>query len=887
MLDHLKKRFFYYILIGISVVIAFPGCSTEKNTGVTRTYHNVTTRFNVLFNAKESYKSGIKKAQQSKQDDYSQLLPLFLYGDDEVAQAVAGDMENAAKKATKSVNLHSIKIKPKVGKSGMSAVEKKFYDKREFNKYMDECYLIIGKSYVYTNQYFQALQTFNFMETEFPGETSLFEARLWRAKTLILDKNFTEAGRLLTELREDKDFPRKNKALQSELNATTADWYIKQKQYNEAIEYLNRALNQVKHKKTELRYRYVLAQLYMEQKDYAKASAAFQKVIRMNPPYEISFNATISRATASKNSGSDILDVKKQLNKMLRDSKNTEYQDQIYYALAEIELSEGNTNKAIEYFQKSAQASTVNLSQKTRSYLTLGNLFYDRRNYIPAQAYYDSAMINMQPTYPGYIQISSKAKNLDALVFNLNAVQFQDSVQRIARMSEADRNKLITGIIAELQLKEQKEKEAEAIRLQQYYSNMGRRSTLSDPTSKAQWYFYNPTTVSQGIGEFQVKWGRRNLEDNWRRKNKGTIEMAMVGTNEETDTQAAGNKIQDIYTPGYYLQNIPLTDSMMRASHRMIEEGLYASGYIYNNDFEEYASSAQQYEDLIRRYPQSEYVIPSYYYLCQLYNKQGKSVEAEKYKNLLLSQAPESVYAKIVLDPTYLDQLAQQKGETEQLYERTYNHYTRAEYQSVINLADDAMKRFPKDVLISKFAYLKGISTGKLAGTNEVMRSEMKQITTDYPGTDIAAEAQNLINYIDGEDPTMKQADQVERARELYAYSETDAYLFGWMVDVKENINQLNFDILNFNLDRFLNVKLDLVRNNIDNNHVLLMVKGFADLQRAQGYYRAFLMESDVMKNVQYEYTTFLISESNYAILEQDKKIEDYIEFFKKEYLKQ
>jgi hypothetical protein len=65
------------------------------------------------------------------------------------------------------------------------------------------------------------------------------------------------------------------------------------------------------------------------------------------------------------------------------------------------------------------------------------------------------------------------------------------------------------------------------------------------------------------------------------------------------------------------------------------------------------------------------------------------------------------------------------------------------------------------------------------------------------------------------------------------------------------------------------------------------MVKGFADLLRAQGYYRSFVIDIEVMKNVMYEYSTFLISESNYAILEQDRNIEDYFEFFKKEYLGQ
>jgi tetratricopeptide (TPR) repeat protein len=868
--------------------LLFSGCSTEKNTGLRRTYHNITTRYNVLFNAKESYRSGIRKAEESKQYDYTNILPLFLYGDEAVAQTIGGDMEAAARKATKAINFHSIKVKPKVNKSGMTAAERQFFNRREFNKYMDECYLLIGKSYVYTGQYFMALQTFNFMLTEFSDEPSLYEVNIWRAKALIQERNYREAEQILTELRDDDKFPDK-KVLKSEFAAATADMFIRQQRYRDAIDYLEKAISNTRHKKTGMRYRYVLAQLYLEQKDYMQASANFRKVIRMNPPYEMSFNATISLATSSRSGDTDVNDVKKQLSKMLNDSKNTEYHDQIYYALAEIELHQGNTDKAIDYFQKSAHSSTVNIPQKTKSYLTLGNLFYDRRDYIPAQAYYDSAMINMQPDYPNYVQISAKAKHLNALVENLNTVHFQDSVQRIALMSETDRNRLIGNIITELQRKEQMQKEAEAIRMQQYYSNLSRRSTLPDHTSKAQWYFYNPATVNQGIGEFQVRWGRRTLEDNWRRKNKAnTMDMDIAGNDADTeDADSQNGKVSDVYDRNYYLQNIPLTDSLMQVSHAKILESLYAAGYIYNNDFGEYALAARQYEDLIRRYPQSEYVIPSYYYLYRLYTQMGDAANTEKYKNLLLTEAPESTFAKIILDPTYLDRMAREKGEAEQVYEQAYGKYKNGEYDSVISLSEDAINRFPTDVLKPKFAFLKGVSTGKLNDTG-TMREEMKKIIADYPNDEMAKEAQVLIDYIDGKDPELKRAEQIEHAEALYTYSEEGPYYFVWVIQSNEDINQLTFDILNFNLDNFPNSKLEVIRNSLNDSRTMLLVRQFPEMEQAQGYYRSFLMNPEAtIKNSKYEHFSFIITEKNYFILEQDRKVEDYLEFFKKEYLRQ
>ncbi|MDR0714961.1 MAG: tetratricopeptide repeat protein [Bacteroidales bacterium] len=843
---------------------------------MSRSYHNITTRYNILFNAKELYQKGLQRAEESKKEDYTQILPLFLYDDKAAVQAVAGDMGAAAQKATKAVNLHSITAKPKVKKGGMTPEQKKFYDKREFNKYIDDCYLLIGKTYVYSGEYFLAVRSFNFIEAEFPGEPVLYESRIWKAKALIAGKNYREAGILLDELHEDEKFP-DNKALRSELEATTADWHIKQKDYAVAIRYLTDALTQTKSLKTQMRYRYILAQLFLEQKDFDNASNSFREVIRMNPPYEMTFNATISMATASKGNGAGTEEVKQQLEKMLRDSKNNEYHDQIYYALAEIEMGENNIRKAIEYYRKSAASSTANIPQKIKSYLTLADLFYEQRQYVPAQAYYDSVMMNAQPDYPNYIRIAAKTKNLNILVENLNTVRFQDSVQRIAQLPETERDKLIDRIISD---KQQSERARQESPNQQYAANTQRSNMLPDSKNKAQWYFYNPANVSQGISEFQIKWGKRTLEDNWRRKNKGIATDFNIEESAETEEL----KVSDTNSRNYYLQFIPLGDSAMDASHRKIQEALYNLGYIYTNDFKELALAAEKYEDLARRYPESPYADAAHYYLYQLYTAMNNPAEADKNKKLLLQHAPESAFAKIVLDPDYLNKLMQEQGEAAGLYEQLYLSYQDEQYAQVIAVAKSALDRYPNDILRAKFAYLKALSTGKL-GTQAVMRAELQKITEEYPDNEVAQAAQDIIDYIDGKDPSMKKTAQAQRAQSLYSLNSAETHYFAWILSVKEDFNQLSFDLLNFNLDHYLNTKLEVSRAAFDENHILLIVKSFPDAAQAETYYQTFVKTPNATKNVKNEHTSIIISESNFSILEKDRKIDDYVEFFKKEYL--
>ena len=67
---------------------------------------------------------------------------------------------------------------------------------------------------------------------------------------------------------------------------------------------------------------------------------------------------------------------RRELEKMLRDSKNKDFQDQIYYALGNLSMKEGNEAEAIEFFRKSASAASQNQNQKGRSYLALASHYY-------------------------------------------------------------------------------------------------------------------------------------------------------------------------------------------------------------------------------------------------------------------------------------------------------------------------------------------------------------------------------------------------------------------------------------------------------------------------------------------------------------------------------
>jgi len=193
-------------------------------------------------------------------------------------------------------------------------------------------------------------------------------------------------------------------------------------------------------------------------------------------------------------------------------------------------------------FALSVSKSVSNNFQKGLSSITLADLYFEKPDYIKAQAYYDTAVTALDNTYPDYEQLKLKTDNLTNLVKNLNVIAREDSLQRIAKMSVADRNSMIEALIKKTQEEETAKREEEEN--QRYsaslYQQQQATQNLASQQQGTNWYFYNTATLGIGASEFQMLWGKRKLEDNWRRKNKGMSSLnSATGIEKETDEEDA------------------------------------------------------------------------------------------------------------------------------------------------------------------------------------------------------------------------------------------------------------------------------------------------------------------------------------------------------------
>lgn len=887
-----KNRIFQWnlILIAAIVVLLFWGCSAQKNTGLSRAYHNLTAKYNVLFNGTESYKDGLARIETQFTDDYSEILPVFKYKRKDVITVAASDMDRTIKKCSKLITLHSITAKPKIkSNKTLSPDERAFFNKKEYNVFVDDAYLLMAKAHFHRHEFSQASDILRRIINDFKNQFTAYESQIWLARVSIETGKNIEAADILSTLSNDENLPEK---LSDDLFITYADYFLTQKNYPEAIKYLEKSAEVEKKKKVITRYRFILAQLYEKTGDLKKASEYYTDVIRMNPPYEMAFNAQINRALAYERGFGRAGEIEAELLKMLNDDKNIDYHDQIYYALGNLATKEGDEKKAVEYYEKSLEANKDNQRQKIRSYLTLANYYYSVPEYVKAQAYYDSVVSRVDADYPGYDALFSKTKSLTRLVDALNTLTLSDSLLLLAQLPQNELNNKIDAIIASERARREEERiKAQEQRLdEQFGQETAMRSALrqSTPgTSSTQWYFYNDATRNLGFREFKSKWGNRPLEDHWQRASKALI-ASSHGTPGETDEIAPaeenGQGTGEILSRDFYLAGIPRTDSAIQATLKNVETSLFTSGVIYKDELKDFDKANESFRQLTERFPESPWLLASYYHLYGVAKEQNNVAMTEYYKNLIAGKFPESMYAKVLTDPEYFVKIEQQEKAVQDYYAETYSLYQSGRYAEVVDRCRNAARSYPDHKLSPQFAYLGVLAYGKNQD-HKVFRDSLISIVAKYPGTDIADDARNLINYMDKDHPEIRAAEEKKKSEELYRFSPPARHHFMLALTKQHNANQLVFNIINYNLDHADSLNLIVEIININNRQNLVSVKTFRDLDQAVDYMNTIMHSKEISKDMPgFNAIPFVISERNLVTLRQDKSVERYLSFYNEHY---
>ena len=919
------KKGFYYIILLLAVSL-FWSCSTKKNTKASRFYHAFTSRYNIYFNGKTSFDEALLSMQNGYKESYSDMILMYpISAQPKEKQNTGGPFDRAIEKSNKAIKLHSIKAKPPK-KAGWrnDPKQRAWQEQEEYNPFLKKCWLLMGQAQFYNADFLQASATFSYIARHYAhDEEVVAEARLWQARCYSEMDWVYEAEDILGKLNTN-GIPKKNL---NQYAAVYADYLVKNKQFEEAVPYFKTAIKAEKNRRQRSRMKYLLGQIYTELEQNGLAYQMFGQVIKANPPYELEFAARIRQTEVF--TGGNYQKVVKKLQRMAKSEKNKDLLDQVYYALGNLYLSREDTLNAIKNYELGVEKSTQNGLDKAICQIKLGDLYFQQRNYVKAQPNFSGALAGIQKEYKDYERVSKLSAVLDELVVHVEAVHLQDSLQTLAKMPEAERLAVIDKIIEQVKKEEEEAKklaEKEAYLAEQEAKGTGidRPGTETGgivlPTAGggSGFYFYNPQTVAQGKTAFQRKWGRRTLEDHWRRRKK---EMSTFNENTEEQTQQAveGENVaqadqaaeslesglepvaaDDPKTREYYIQQLPMTPEDVEASNLIIEDGLYNMAMIYKDKLEDIPLAIEAFEELERRFPQTKYLLESYYQVYLMALRAGNETVATTYKNKLMTAFPESDYTVAISDPNYAYNIRMMDVVQDSIYQQTYSSYLAEDTTAVRRNYRYVSEKYPLADLMPKFMFLDAL-TYVQAGDAEGFKAALKALVEKYPSADVTELAGEMLKGVLrgrmlvqggikgmtwnlrfglGEDGTLSAADS---ARVFTAEPNTPYRMLLMFPTGTIDRNQLLFAVAAYNFANFMVKEFDLSFEEAGPMS-MLTIKGFYSVDEALHYYKMIYGADGYGTSLDKNVAILPISDDNYETLMRGKTLDEYILFFQENF---
>jgi tetratricopeptide (TPR) repeat protein len=912
----LKNKYFFHLLLLLLLVFFTGGCNVmKKNTSLSRSIYDINTRFNVYFNGKVSYEDGLKAISQSAKDDYSQIIPMYPVSMHENAKSASSQMVRTIEKCRKAIKTKSFKLKPRLTrKQQLDPKYRNFLKQEEYNPFMPEVWLLLAQAEFHKADFLGAIGTFNYIKRHFPENKELgITCQLWIIRSYAELDWLYEAEEMFSKI-DQKELYGDNLAYYT---AFYADLLLKKKQFSDAIPYLELALQKEKTKQLRLRFSFLLAQLYAHTGDKKASTAAYENVIKMNPPYELAFNARIGKASLFDGS---MQDTRRDLNKMIKNPNNKDYLDQLFHLRGKSYLLEKDTVRALADFKIAADSSSRKGTDMAAVLVTTGDLYYKMKDYVKAQPCYDEASKIYTVDFYDYKRISSRAEMLSELVMEHEIVMLQDSLQRLSAMTPDERLKTIELYIAKLEAAEKLAAEQEALKAKSN-ENGGingpeEGDAFDTPGSTNQfrqmgdWYFYNPGLVKGGQIEFQKKWGKRKLEDNWRRQNKSAVLFAenentesagitpvagdSINASEEGDPIASG-EITDTKNPEYYLRQIPVTPAQLEKSDEIRGEALFKMANIYQDKLEDYPMAINAFADYFTRYPKYENAADAVYFSYLLRVKTAANVQAEVLRNKLIADYPENKYAQLLVNPEYLNVKKQMFVEQDSVYSRAYIAFNKNDFNELNQLATYMETKYPLSPLMPRFKFLKALSVGRTS-TRDEFEKELTSIVDNYPESEVTSISKDMLALIKQgrENQAGTTHGSILSRREEMNIQENDSTVAGLSFSPDDGpyrlvllggsdekaLYPLQFKLAVYNFSKFLLKDFEMNIASLGKSGMALSVLTFENREEAQWYLNTIKEEKDIQQLIkELNVSEMFISEFNYSLLKSGFSLDEYLLF--------
>ncbi len=885
-------------------------------------YHAFTARYNTYYNGNEAYKQALKAQSNGHKDNYLEELPLLIISDESTQKNGASNYDRAIEKSQKAIKNHSIKSRPKkpAGKK-LTRKQKLFYSQKEFNPFLWRAWFLMANSQFQKGEFTEAASTYIYISKLYENDPAIVaQARIGLAKCYAELDWLYESEELLQRIQRDT-IPEK---LKKDYAVAKANLLLKQDRHEEAIPHIKTGLKRKGITPLDkARENYLLGQLYAKTGNKKEAYKSFGKTISQSPPYEFEFNARIRQTEMATDENHK--KTLRKLKRMAKSDKNIDYQAQIYYAIGNLHLSQGDTVEAIKAYETGVATGATSGYGTGMLHLSLANIYWEKEKFSKSHGNYTKAMSMLNENTTGYDEIKFRSEALSGLIQYTDIVEKESELLYWSTLTPEQLHPIIDKLIEEAKLQEElRKKEEKKLARENEGGNeldkagMNADMTINNQDEKQLWYFYNPQLVSQGVRAFKQKWGNRELKDYWRFSN--TISSLMSDSfesdsmlvdsldmegNLELNDSIAGNldmteEMQELSTDPttreYYIQQIPVTDEQKESSHKALREALLEAGIRFKDEVNDKRLTISYLERIANDYPEYERIAETYYQLFLACSRWDEPEKAGYYKNLLIANYPDSAMTKRIQDPDFFETAETRKHKEDSIYVKAYAHYNNQEYDAVINESLYSATKYPQGSHRARFMFIDAMA--KLySDRNEEALAALEELIRTYPSDSISTLATGISTGIkEGRllhsgistsiwerkaDGTIKSdSDSIPQ----FSANRNEPYyvVLAYPNDSLDE-KRLLFEMARYNFSRYMVRNFEMTFEKLA-EVTLLEVKEFLNFDEAYLYRKRLYRNADTARLLE-GINTFIISKSNLDLLLQYYTFGDYTKFYEENFL--
>lgn len=708
-------------------------CSTKKDSWISRSSHATFAKYNVLYNGNIAFDEAKATLDATYEDNFWERLPIEpleieediipLPGQGSQSETEAQGFDKAEEKAVKSIQKHSMVI-----------------DGFEKNKQIDEAYLLLGKSRYYLQRFIPALEAFTFGLENYPNSNQYRETKIWKAKAHVRLQNEKLAIQTIEMVLRnveltDEEYEKAHTAM--------AMAYTQIDSTHLVIDHLKKATSYMTDMNQGSRNLFILGQIYREQQKIDSSNMVFESLGYMkNVPQKYRVHAAIERAKNYSEADSTSMIVYT-LQDLIEDRDNRPYLDELFYQAGLIALKNESYNKARGLFELSVIHNSSKPYQKSLSYESLGDFYFDKTSFEMAGAYYDSVLqIPIDQNTKRIRRLIRKRESLNDVIYYENIARKSDSILTLVDMPEEERELYFKDHIQRLKI----QYEAEQMLREQQNANLAMGDFALDNNNyddSGMFYFYNAQIVGLGKQQFKNKYGNRALGDFWLISQNPGLNSDVVSkeTEVELDTSL-------IFNTSYYIEQIPKSERVLDSLRVVRNDAFYNLGLIYKEQFKEYEIAAVDFERFLENDPKGNLILPTKYHLYKTYAF-FNTEKSNKYRDDIVTNYPDSRYAQMIQNPNNILDDSNSENSPEYMYHRAFVCYEEEDFEYSLRTVNEGLEKFQGLEIEAKFELLKAFLLFKTEG-EDAFRVKLNAIIVNYPNTEESDHAEEALEKISG-----------------------------------------------------------------------------------------------------------------------------------------